>query len=442
MSTLHLEKSVISPVMGRRVLIAYSGPADLLNSDVYTDGTFTADTLTPTDTLSGLLAISDTLTDTASLSDVLSGDYVLQTTDTLTPTATLGIPEHAAAPFVETLTPTGALSTPDVGAVLRDTLTISDILAGVLQVTSQFAETLIPTDTLAAGVLGLFTETLTPTDTLAALQTPGAWTDTLTPTATLSGITAIHTVFSETLTPTDLLSATPLTTFTETLTVSDVLTGVAELDSTFTESLAPTDTFTSVVALYGALTDTLTASDILSGSLTLLGVFTETLTAGDTLITAQSQAVWAINAETGAVSEYRFTPTVQGVGAWRNQLYLATDTGLYALDAATDDDAAIEWAFRTGFSNMGTDALKRILDVNVLARGAGDVLLVLVADRHGRKEERRYQLVKLTADALRDQVIKAGKGIASVYWQVGVQGIGPAEIDQLRLRIEPLSRRR
>lgn len=442
MATLHLVQTLISPVMGRRALIAHSGSADLLNSDVYTDGALTADTLTPTDSLGGVLAISDTLTATATPSETFGGDYLIQTVDSLTPTATLGIPDQAAAPFIETLTPTATLSTPEVGAVLRDTPTLSDTLSGVLHITSAFADSLVLTDALAAGIIQGFTETLTPTDSLAAAQTPVAWNESLTPTESLSGTAAIHTAFSETLTLTDTLTATPLTTFTETLTASATLTGRAELYGTLAETLTPTDTLTGVVALYGALTDTLTPGDTLSGSLTLLGVFTDTLTAGDTLVQAQSQAVWAINAETGAVSEYVFTPTIQGLGAWRDQLYLATDEGLYALDATTDDDAAIEWAFRTGFSNLGTDALKRVLDVNVLARGAGDVVLVLVADRHGQKEERRYQLVKLTADALRDQVIKAGKGIASVYWQLGCQGIGPAEMDQLRLRIEPLSRRR
>lgn len=442
MSTLHLVTTVLSPGMGRRALIIHSGPAELLNSDVYTDGTFDADTLTPTDTLTGLLAITDIFTETPSFSESLSGDYLLQSTETLTPTATLGIPEQTASPFIETLTPTDTLSTPIFTASLIETPSLSDTLSGVLHVTSLFTDALTSTDTLSAGTVGSFSETLTFIDSLAAVQIPTAWNESLTVTDTLTGAMVISTRFTETLALTDILTATPLTTFIETLTVSDTLTGKAELESVFTESLTSTESLTGIVALYGTLTDSLTVSDSLSSRLTLLGVFTETVTAGDTLVQAQSQAVWAINAETGAVSEYVFTPTIRGLGAWRDQLYLATDTGLYALDATTDDGAAIEWGFRTGFSNLGTDRLKRILDVNVLARGAGDVLLVLVADRHGQKEERRYQLVKLTADALRDQVIKAGKGIASVYWQVGCQGIGPAEMDQLRLRIEPLSRRR
>lgn len=131
-------------------------------------------------------------------------------------------------------------------------------------------------------------------------------------------------------------------------------------------------------------------------------------------------------------------PTIQGLGTWRNQLVLATSTGLYALDADTDAGATINWEFRSGFSHLGTDRLKRVRDVNVLARGAGDVPLIYVLDRYGQKQEAKYKLTKLTADAFRDQVIKAGQGYQSVYWQMGCQGGVPAEIDELRVAVEPL----
>lgn len=442
MSYLSLPTAVLSPKSGRGSFI-YSAAAELLNSDVYVDGLLDADTLTLTDELGGVLVISDTVTDTLTLSDVLSGDYIVQSSETITPTDSLEIPDQTAAALVETLTAADSLSVPEFTTLITETLTANDVLSGALSITSTLSDTLTITDQLSAGLIpGAFVETLTAADVLGNTSQTAKLIDTVTATDVLSGVLSMSETVTEYLTPSDSLGVIALATVTETLAPTDVLSGNIGLGVTVTETITTSDTLTGLVALYGTVTESLTVSDTLTGSLALLGVFTETLTAGDTLITAQSQAVWAINAETGAVSEYRFTPTVQGVGAWRNQLYLATDTGLYALDAATDDDAAIEWAFRTGFSNMGTDALKRILDVNVLARGAGDVVLVLVADRHGQKEERRYQLVKLTADALRDQVIKAGKGIASVYWQVGCQGIGPAEIDQLRLRIEPLSRRR
>lgn len=438
----NLSLSILTPKSGRSRFI-YSAAVDLLNSDVYVDGLLDADTLTLTDELGGILAMSDTVTDTLTLSDSLSGDYIVQSIETITPTDSLEIPDQTAAALIETLTATDSLSIPELTALITETLAANDVLSGALSITSTLSDTLTITDQLSAGLIpGAFVETFTAADVLGSTSQTATLIDTVTSTDVLSGVLSMSETVTEYLTPSDSLGVIALATVTETLTPTDVLSGNIGLGVTVTETITTSDTLTGLVALYGTVTDSLTVSDTLTGSLALLGVFTETLTAGDTLITAQSQAVWAINAETGAVSEYRFTPTVQGVGAWRNQLYLATDTGLYALDAATDDDAAIEWAFRTGFSNLGTDALKRMLDVNVLARGSGDVVLVLVADRHGQKEERRYQLVKLTADALRDQVIKAGKGIASVYWQVGGQGIGPAEIDQLRLRIEPLSRRR
>lgn len=442
MATLGLTRSVLSPLSGRRVFIPYSGPASFLSGYLYEDAPLADEILVITDTLSGFLQITQLVTDTATMSDTLSSDYLFTITDSAPITDSLETPDFNTSPLIETLSMTDTLSVPVFETTFEETLSTTDTLGGVLAITSVFTDSLSATDTLSVALTGVFTETLTPSDSLLAVQTPLAFVELVSMTDTLSSVLSITDRLTDTLLPTDTLTSLDIVAITETLTWTDTLTGPIAGFAPLTDSLSMSDSLTGIVALYGTLTDTVTATDTLGGALALLGVFTESLTIGDTLIQAQSQTVLAINAETGAVSEYVFTPTIQGLGTWRGQLYLATDDGLYALDQATDDSQPIEWEFRTGFANLGSDLLKRILDVNVLARGEGEVLLLLVADRQGTKEERRYQLVKLTADALRDQVIKAGKGIHSVYWQLGCQGVGPAEIDELRLRVEPLSRRR
>lgn len=442
MATLDLARSVLSPQSGRFAFVPHSGPVSFLTGYLYEDAALADETLTAGDTLDGFLQITDLLTDTASASDVLSGGYLAQTTDTAAITDVLGIPDFTASPLIETLTPVDALGVPIFLTALAETLTATDTLTGALAMTPGLADSLIATDTLGVTLTGAIVDTLTPTDHLLATQTPLAFAETLDVTDALSGVLGITGGLTDSITLTDALAGLDIVALAETLTWADTLSGPVAGFAPLADALSAGDSLAGVVALYGSLVDTNAVTETLGGSLTLLGVLTDTLAAGDTLVQAQSQTVLAINAETGAVSEYVFTPTIQGLGAWRGQLYLATDEGLYALDNATDDSEAIEWEFRTGFAHLGSDLLKRILDVNVLARGEGEVLLLLTADRHGTKEERRYQLVKLTADALRDQVIKAGRGVQSVYWQVGCRGIGPAEIDEIRVRTELLSRRR
>jgi len=441
MATLDLARSVLSPLLGRLAFIPHSGPASFLSGYLYEDAPLDDEVLTPTDTLGGFLQITELLTDTASLSDVLSGDYLVTMTDSAPMTDSLGIPDFAASPLIESLTLTDTLGVPVFETIFKETLTTTDTLGGALAITSGFTDALVATDTLSMALTGVFTETLTPTDALLAVETPLAFSDSVEMTDTLSGVLSITDSLADALSPTDILTSLDIVALTETLTWADTLTGPIAGFAPLTDTLSVSDTLTGIVALYGSLTDTATITETLDGSLVLLGVFTETLAAGDTLVQTQSQTVLAINAETGAVSEYVFTPTIQGLGAWQGQLYIATDEGLYALDHTTDDSLPIEWEFRTGFANLGSDLLKRVLDVNVMARGDGTALLLLTAGRLGTKEEYHYESVTLPLEALRGQVMKAGKGVKSVYWQVGCQGTGPAEIDEIRVRTELLSRR-
>jgi hypothetical protein len=136
------------------------------------------------------------------------------------------------------------------------------------------------------------------------------------------------------------------------------------------------------------------------------------------------------------------TPVVAGLAEYRGTLYLAGPDGLYAMDSDEDETGEVVWTLRTGFSNLGSDLLKRVRDANILGRTEGNTLFKVVTARNGEKQEYDYQLPEATRDAYRDGVTKVGRGLQSVYWQFEMEGTGPAEIDQIKLAIEPLSRRR
>lgn len=304
-------------------------------------------------------------------------------------------------------------------------------------------------DTLEGGVNSYnLTSTSSASDTLTSLL----WAVTLesesTPTDSILARIAVRSaVATSTASPSDVLGVGVVDSFTDSASPDDVLTGLLNLYGAFTDTASPTETLSIPAFNAVILTDTASPTDVLTGKLTLISVLSDTANAIDILESTLSTAVttkrvMVINAETGAVSEYTLTPTINGLGQLHGILYLACSDGLYAVDADDDDGTDVVWKLRTGFSNLGVDLLKRVNDVNVLGRTEGETIVEVVTNRYGEKAEYHYQMVSLTRDSYRDGVVKVGRGLHSVYWSFGVQGTGPAEVDELRTTIEPLSRRR
>lgn len=224
-------------------------------------------------------------------------------------------------------------------------------------------------------------------------------------------------------------------------TAADTLLLLATEYAPKTDTATATDVVASVVAYYAPLTDTATATGTLSSAAGLSAALADTGRVADLLLES-TQTLYVVNADTGAVSTYIVSPVITGLAQYEGILYMAGPQGLEALDASSDAGVEITWTVHTGFNNFGTDFIKRLLDVNLQARIQKDTNLVLVSNQYGQKYSYRYRLPILTRDSYRDGVIKVGKGISSVYWQVILQGKGEAEIDQIRLRLETLSRRR
>jgi hypothetical protein len=242
---------------------------------------------------------------------------------------------------------------------------------------------------------------------------------------------------------TDALDSSLFAESTDTVQVADTLSGDSLVLSALEDSALVVDSLLGEVMVYApALVDTVQAVETLGGALALVGILSDAVWAVDSLNEAIAQTLCVINAETGAASTYQMTPLVAGLAEYQGVLYLATADGLYAMDAMQDEDGDVVWVFRTGLSHLGSDALKRVTRANLLARIEGDTVFKVGSSRHGTKQERSYRLPPMTRENYRDGVVKTGRGDQSVYWEFSATGIAPAEIDQLRLDVEPLSRRR
>lgn len=371
------------------------------------------------DSLTSDLAISGTLADTQA-SVIGFGSIALSVltetqATTLALTAAFVAPLRLVQPIAETFS-----SDLDLKGTLADTLDIADQLGVILG--GDLAETQATTLALTAAI-----------STSIRLSAPS--------TSPVVGTLELFTELAESQAQSDSLITALVYPLEDVQTSDAVISGVLTVAGGMVDSHSLTDTLSGIVAVYTVLADSGVFTDSNGPQLTLIGLLADTAIGGDSFAT-DSQVVYAINADTGAVSEYVFTPVIHGAAFLDGTLFIATDAGLFALDNTTDNGTPIEWEARTGFTNLGSDLLKRILDLNVLGQATGDVGVNLVHNRDGEKVERRYERVRLTRTAARDGLVKTGRGPISVYWQAGVEGIGPAEISELRLRVEPTSRRR
>lgn len=347
------------------------------------------------------------------------------------------------APLLDTLIASDAI-TGDLCAVpLVDTPSLIDVITGRLTVSSALADEVTALDAIAAHYQATTADTVTAseslsTDLTSALADPVAVTDQIT------GLLAASSALSDAVTVADLIGYGFVGDAADTVTAADSIAGQVDV---YAPILADTVTVAEVLAgptaVYApVLADTVGATDAITGVLALVGVLSDTVLAGDALADAAYQVIIVTNVETGAVSTYTMTPTIAGLAEYRGTLYLAGPDGLYAMDAVDDLGDAVAWELRTGFSTLGTDKIKRIQDLNILARTDGETALHVVSSRQGEKQTWSYPQTPLTRGAFRDGIVKVGKGIQSVYYEFGLTGTGPAEIDQLHVTIEPLSRRR
>lgn len=383
------------------------------------------DRLLASDVIASSLAISGSTTDIALAIDSESAGFLVEVSDSIVvqevvigelalwaKTTDIGIitesfnHDWAVSGLSEQISAIDAINT-EHEITHADTATVSDELILQLRLISTVDESVIATVDL-----GYSTQETGPCDE----------------TATFAEV-LILSVHQHTTDLSDALTATDL-----------VLLNTSEYATLLNSGIA-TDALTATVGLFSPLTESFVATTGLSGTLNVSSTSADTGVITDLLLN-EEQTLYVINADTGAVSTYIVSPVITGLAQYEGILYMAGPQGLEALDASSDAGVEITWTVHTGFNNFGTDFIKRLLDVNLQARIQKDTNLVVVSNQYGQKYSYRYRLPILTRDSYRDGVIKVGKGISSVYWQVILQGKGEAEIDQIRLRLEALSRRR
>lgn len=238
----------------------------------------------------------------------------------------------------------------------------------------------------------------------------------------------------------------PVSLSTKPLTLSDSI-GFSEsllsaLGLSLSESIGFQETSTADSILIGLLSDSIGFQDTQTSLSILRITLSDSIGFRDTPLASAAQRVVVFAADTGAATTYEFPFSITSVGTWRRTLYLTTAQGLYAMDAETDDGAAVTWEFRSGFSDFGSNLMKRIQDVSVLAHGGTSAILVLVTGELTGKKEFNYPAQNWGISSPFGYVIKAGLGPKSVHWQFGMTGVGRSTLSEIKPSIILLNRRR
>ena len=401
-------------VSGFLVRLVYDVEAtvDATTNDDVATFTVTTPAFTEAEALSDLIGITDAITGV--VSEAPLHDYI-------------GITDWVG---VSTLT-------------LHDYVQVNDAITGVLKLLGPVADSIGVSDQARAFFNAPLSDSIGVSEVWTTTRLSPGLHDRIQISDELAATLSLKGPLADTIGVQDAVTATPFAGLFDLIGIEDAITGqLFNYAEPLADNIGISDAIGATITVYAALSDEVGISDAITGQLSLIGVLSDTIGITDWVATTEATTVHVVNAETGAVSTYIFTPRIKGMGQFQGTLFLAADDGLYVVDADQDETGDIVWTLQTGFSNLGSDQLKQIYDVNCQMRTEGDTIMQVISDRKGEKESWQYRLTQDTRNSYRDGVIKPGKGTKSVYYALGLQGVGPAEIDQLRVLVRPLPRRR
>ncbi|MDN5924248.1 MAG: hypothetical protein L0H70_04535 [Xanthomonadales bacterium] len=147
---------------------------------------------------------------------------------------------------------------------------------------------------------------------------------------------------------------------------------------------------------------------------------------------------WVLHAPHLAFNSYTGDPFIS-FAKIGGRYYGATDTGLHLLEGQDDAGAPIAAQIRAGLMDFGTAKLKRIPMLYLGYRSDGTLLLkVVVTSMSGDKDEHWYTMTERPATAMRENRIKIGRGLKSVYWGFALTNVDGADFELDHLTWAPL----
>jgi len=200
--------------------------------------------------------------------------------------------------------------------------------------------------------------------------------------------------------------------------LTEALTARINAFSQLLDSLEMQATLSHSAVLHAILTDTAQFSDTATEYLAIRKALTDGAQFGLTIYTGQdTYTAWVMTAETRAMRRYLNYP-FNSFAELGGHICGAGPDGVFLLEGDDDAGTQIRAAVRTGLMDFGIRQLKRMDRAYLGYASDGTLCLrVINTSETGAKMECTYKMVQTTADAPREQRIKIGRGLESVYWQ-------------------------
>jgi hypothetical protein len=198
----------------------------------------------------------------------------------------------------------------------------------------------------------------------------------------------------------------------------------------------------------GALVDTSTATAPTLGVSVDAGVLVDIATMLAATITGVSDdtfTVYALNADTGAPSQYTNFAFPGGFADMGDGTLYALDAdNLYTVSGTTDASDTIKARIRTGAFSIVQGAQARLDSVDALVDSSGELICKVTAESGDEFAEYWYTPHFNTGGVLQERIYQVNQGIKSRYYMIELATTGGAagELNHINLYPIPIRRRR
>lgn len=148
---------------------------------------------------------------------------------------------------------------------------------------------------------------------------------------------------------------------------------------------------------------------------------------------------WVMNTDSKGLTRYTHYPFNSFGRIGGRYLGCASD-GLHWLDADDDNGEDISARIRLGMDALGVRRAKRIPEAFVGYTSDGTLLLRVIQtnEKAGRREEAIYRLPVRSAESIRENRFKVGKGLKAVDFDFVIENVAGADFDLSSIEFRPI----
>jgi len=205
------------------------------------------------------------------------------------------------------------------------------------------------------------------------------------------------------------------------LAMSEDVSAIIAANASLVENLALTDVATATLNVVAIVRDTVDFDDSAAGLVAALGFASDDILIYATVkIGGNAYSGWVLNTANQAFSTYGFN--FNSFGTLSGDTYAISDDGIYLMDGDDDDGTAIQAKALTGATDFGTGRQKRMPAVYLGYTADGTVFARVVTfdPVTGTRIEDDYPINVTSRAGPATGRVKLGRGLKSVYWQVGI----------------------